>query len=220
MRKVLIVLSACLWLMAIGSRADLVFSDTFENKAFVETGNPQGWTIFGAPLDDRGTLHNSQYHSATASVWVAFTWSGWGWGATTVSNEGTLYNVMNDSGSVSAWLRATNAFAAPSIAFTIYDSDGTQLRTPDAALHQPGASWTLYETDLSNMVVEAVGLTPGLNYSNVTHFGYLAFTAGQSGQNQIQYDDFNVEAIPEPATLALVVAAGLSLFVFRKGRKQ
>lgn len=215
MRRLLIVLLGFMALTAAVSHADLVFSDTFENKPFVESGNPQGWTVFGAPLDDRGTLHNSQYHSATASVWVAFTWAGWGWGATTVSNEGTLYNVMNDSAGVSAWFRATNAFGASSIAFTIYDSDGTQWRTADASLVQPDTSWTRYETKLSNMVVEAAGLTPGLNYSNVTHFGFLAYTAGQSGQNQMQYDDFNVEAIPEPGTLAAVIA-GLALFALRR----
>lgn len=208
---------AALVVAAGAAVGDLVFVDDFEGEPLVGSGNPAGWTIFGTPLDDRGTLHNSQYHSATAAVWVAFTWTGWGWGATTVSNETTRHDVYGDWATVGAWMRATNAFAAPSIAFTIFDADGTQWRTADFGLVQPDANWTHYETPLSSMVLEAAGAVAGLDYSNITHVGFLAFTGTQSGQNQLQFDDFAIESIPEPATV-LTVAAGLLVLAFRRRR--
>lgn len=203
---------------AAGAYGNLIFNDDFENKAYVESGNPDGWQIFGAPLDDRGTLHNGQNHSPTASVWVAFTWQSWGWGATTVSNEATRYDAYDNGTTLSLWMRANTDFGAGSIALTIYDADGTQLRTADADRFQPTTTWTEYQTTLSNMVVEASGSEAGLNHTNVVNFGFLAYTASQSGSNQIQFDDFQVNTIPEPATTGLVLG-GLALLGRRLRRK-
>ena len=70
------------------------------------------------------------------------------------------------------------------------------------------------------MITESAGTIPGLDYSNVTHFGFLAFTSGQEGQNQMQFDDFTVEAIPEPATAATLLVGGALLYArLRKNRK-
>ncbi len=204
-------------LLAGGAYGNLIFNDTFENKAYVESGDPAGWQIFGAPLDDRGTVHNGQNHSPTAAVWVAFTWQSWGWGATTVSNESVRYDAYDDGTTLSLWMRANADFGAGSVALTIFDADGTQLRTADGDRFQPTTTWTEFRTPISNMVVEAAGGEAGLNHTNVVNFGFLAYTAGQSGQNQIQFDDFQVNTIPEPATLGLILG-GLALLRRRLGR--
>lgn len=217
MKKAWMIVAAWM-ILAAAARAGLVFSDDFEGKPYAETGNPEGWTIFGAPLDDRGTLHNGENHSPTAAVWVAFTWTSWGWGATTVSNEAVRYDVLNDFAEMSVWMRGTNAFAAPSVALTIYDADGTQWRTADADLFQLTANWAAYTTRLADMVVEVNGNTPGLDYANITHVGFLAFTAGQSGQNVLQYDDFRMDSIPEPSTVVALLM-GFGLLAWRARRR-
>lgn len=196
--------------------AGLVFNETFENKPFVASGNPDGWSIFGAPLDDRGTLHNSANHSPTSSTWVAVSWTGWGWGATTISNEFVRYDVMNNMAEMSVWMRATNDFGAGSIALTLYDADGTQWRSSDASLFQPTTAWTEYQVTLGGMQEETAGSVPGLDYTNITSVGFLAFTSGQSGQNQLQFDDFTVTAIPEPGTMAAMGVGGLLLLAGRR----
>ena len=163
---------------------------------------------------------NSQYHSPTASVWVAFTWSGWGWGATTVSNEGVRYNLFDGDATIGAWMRATNDFSAASISFTVFDADGTQLRADGTNMFSLTSSWANYQTQVGGMITETAGNIPGLDYSNVTHFGFLAFTSGQTGQNQMQFDDFSVQAIPEPATATAVLLGAAVLFAsLRKNRK-
>jgi hypothetical protein len=205
-------------LVSATATADLVFLDDFENEDVVPSGNPEGWEIFGTPLLDRGTMHNSQYHSPTAAVWVAISWQSWGWGATTVSNESTRYDVFDDQAVMSCWMRSTNNLSAASIALTIYDEDGTQWRTADANLFQLTTSWTEYNTPLSNMVIEAAGSTPGLDYTNIVKFGFLAYTAGQSGDNMVHYDDFRVDAIPEPNTMVTVLTCAV-LFLVRKMRR-
>jgi len=221
MKKGIVVLVVLAGLM-IGqvARGDVVFSDDFENDPFVASGNPQDWSIFGTPIADKGTLNNSDYHSATAAVWVAVSWTGWGWGTTTISNEATRYNVVSDAAELSGWFNATNDFGAASIAMTIYDADGTQWRTADADLYQPGTSWEKFSSPLSNMVVETAGSQAGLDYTNITHFGFLAFTAGQTGQNQLHYDDFSVTAIPEPQLIALFGLGGLLLVRVLRSRKR
>ena len=202
------------WVVAAG--AGLVFNETFESKPFVASGNPDGWSIFGAPLDDRGTLHNSANHSPTSSTWVAFSWTGWGWGATTISNEFVRYDLMNDMAEMSVWMRATNDFGVGSIALTLYDADGTQWRSSDASLFQPTTAWTEYQVTLNGMQEETAGSVAGLDYTNITSVGFLAFTAGQSGQNQIQFDDFTVTSIPEPGTLAVMGVGALLLVAGRR----
>ncbi len=211
-----VAMAALAW-MAGNSFGDIVFSDSFENQPYADSGNPQGWSIFGAPLDDRGVLNNTDFHSPTAAVWVAVTWSGWGWGATTVSNEGVRYDVLNNNASLSAWFRSTADFTAGSIAFTIFDADGTQLRMDGTNMIMPGTTWTHYEAPVNAMVTETAGNVPGLDVSNVTHFGFLAFTSGQTGQNQLQFDDFTVQSIPEPATGAFL-ALGLGAWMWCRKR--
>ena len=218
MRKWIGVLGAML--LALQGWGDVIYSASYENEAPVGSGSPSGWSIFGAPIDDRGTMHNGEYHSPTASVWVAFTWSGWGWGATTVSNQGVFYNVFNDNATIGAWMRATNDFSSASISFTIFDADGTQLRSDGTNMFSLTSSWASYQARVGGMITESAGTIPGLDYSNVTHFGFLAFTSGQEGQNQMQFDDFTVEAIPEPATAATLLVGGALLYArLRKNRK-
>ena len=214
-KTILAVVLAAGWAAVAG--AGLVFNETFENKPFVASGNPDGWALFGTPLDDRGTLHNGENHSPTSSTWVAFTWSGWGWGATTISNEFTRYDVMNSMGEMSVWMRATNDFGAGSIALTLYDADGTQWRSSDTNLFQPTTAWTEYRVTLGGMQEELAGSVPGLDFTNITSVGFLAFTSGQSGQNQLQFDDFTVTAIPEPGTLA---AMGMGVLVLLLGHRK
>ena len=176
---------------------------------------------FGAPLDDRGTIHNSEYHSPTAAVWVAFTWSSWGWGAMTVSNEGVRYDIFNADATISAWMRATNEFSSASIAFTIFDADGTQLRADGTNMYSLTTSWAPYQATVGGLATEVAGNIPGLDYSNVTHFGFLAFTSGQTGQNLMQFDDFAVQAIPEPATsAALLLGAGLLFARWKRNNRK
>ena len=219
MRRWMGVLGAML--LAVQGFGDVIYSASFENEPLVESGNPSGWTIFGAPLDDRGTLQNSEYHSPTAAVWVAFTWSSWGWGVTTVSNEGVFYDIFNDGATISAWMRATNEFSASSISFTLFDADGTQLRADGTNMFSLTTSWANYQTSVGGMVTEVAGSIPGLDYSNVTHFGFLAFTSGQTWQNMVQFDDFAVQAIPEPATVAsLLLGAGLLLARLKRNNRK
>ena len=218
MRKWIGVLGVML--LAMQGLGDVIYNASFENAALVGSGSPSNWTIFGTPIDDRGTMHNSQYHSPTASVWVAFTWSGWGWGATTVSNEGVRYNLFDGDATIGAWMRATNDFSAASISFTVFDADGTQLRADGTNMFSLTSSWANYQTQVGGMITETAGNIPGLDYSNVTHFGFLAFTSGQTGQNQMQFDDFSVQAIPEPATATAVLLGAAVLFAsLRKNRK-
>lgn len=209
---VAVLLAAVPALVSVG---DIVFYDDFENEPVVGSGNPDGWSIFGAPLLDRGTMHNSEFHSPTASVWVAVDWTGWGWGALTVSNEATRYNIVDDQAVVSSWFRATNEFGAASIAFSLTDADGTQWRTADADLFQPTTTWSQHTNVVGDMVVEAAGNTAGLDYENIVSVGYLAYTAGQTDGNMLQFDDFGVTAIPEPTTMALI-AMGLGAFMWRR----
>ena len=217
-RKMLVAVMVAGWTAAAG--AGLVFNETFENKPYVASGNPDGWAIFGAPLDDRGTLHGGANHSPTSSTWVAFTWTGWGWGSTTISNEFVRYDVMNNQAEMSVLMRSTNNFGAGSIALTLHDADGTQWRSSDASLFQPTTAWSQYTVTLGSMQEETAGAVAGLDYTNITSVGFLAFTAGQSGQNQLQFDDFTVTSIPEPGTLAAMVAgAALLLAGHRKLRK-
>jgi hypothetical protein len=218
MRKWMGVLGAML--LAMQGFGDVIYNASFENEPVVESGNPSGWTIFGTPLDDRGTMQNSQYHSPTAAVWAAFTWSGWGWGATTVSNEGVRYNIFNDDATIGAWMRATNDFSAASISFTLFDADGTQLRADGTNMFSLTSSWASYQTRVGGMITETAGNIPGLDTSNITHFGFLAFTSGQTGQNLMQFDDFTIQAIPEPATAtALLIGLGIVFSRLRKQRK-
>ena len=207
MSKWLMVMVSVWALVAMSATADMVFLDDFEGEALVDGGNPSGWTLFGAPMVDRGT-YTSSSHSPSASVWVAVNWDagGWGYGAVTVSNETERYNLMDESGTLSIWMRATNYFSAASVALTIFDEDGTQWRTSDSELFTPTMTWTMYSTPLSNMVMETAGAVAGMNYTNITQFGFLSFDSGQTGPNLVNFDDFQVaNSIPEPATLAIVI---------------
>ncbi|MBN1269041.1 MAG: PEP-CTERM sorting domain-containing protein [Kiritimatiellae bacterium] len=204
-----------LFALGLTSAADIVFMDDFENVPLVESGNPPGWTIFGAPVLDRG-MYTTQNHSPSASVWVAVSWAGWGWGATT---DASTYDVGNDETTVSCWMRANENLSAGSVAMTIFDADGTQWRTADASLFQLTTDWAQYSSQLGDMVVEAAGTTPGLDYANIVNFGFLAYTAGQTGEDIIQFDDFAVDTIPEPATLT-ATALGLAFLLFRRFRQR
>lgn len=219
MSKMGVVVAAMLALCAAGAaHGEIVFMDDFEDAPLVGSGNPPGWTVFGAPLLDRGTF-TGQSHSPSASVWVAVSWQSWGFGATT--DAAGPYDVENDSSWLSVWMRANSDLTAPSIALTIYDSDGTQWRTADADLFQATTTWTEFRTPLSNMVMEAAGTVSGLDYENVTSFGFLAFTAGQSGENTIQFDDFGVQTIPEASTVGALGIGSMMLFLLRtRGKKR
>lgn len=192
--------------------ASIIYLDDFEGESLVESGNPPGWAVFGNPIDDKGT-YTTTAHSPSASVWVAFTWTGWGWGTTTDAGD---YDVGDASSSMSVWLQADSSFAAQSVALTIYDADGTQWRTADANLFQPNTSWGFYQTTLSDMVVEAAGTTPGLDFQHISQFGLLAYTAEQSGSNQMQFDDFSVQTIPEPTSMALLLLGTLLIDIVRR----
>lgn len=197
----------------------LEFADDFENNPLVASGSPEDWTVFGAPILDRGTLHNGENHSPTASVWVAVSWSSWGWGALVDSNETTRYNLSDDRATISCWMRATNDFAAGSVAFTVFDEDGTQWRTANADQFQLTTEWTQYSTSLSNMQVEAAGNTAGLDVTNIVNFGFLSYTAGQTGGNMVQFDDFEVVAVPEPSALGLIALGFSALYVTVRRRR-
>lgn len=219
MSKWLMVMAAVFTLVSVSAPADIVFLDDFEGDALVDGGNPPDWTLFGTPMVDRGT-YTAASHSPSASVWVAVNWDagGWGWGAVSASNETVRYNLMDESGTLSVWMRATNDFTTASVALTLFDEDGTQWRTSDSELFTLTTTWTLYTTPLSNMVMETIGATAGLNCTNITQFGFLSYDNGQTGPNLVNFDDFQAtNAIPEPATLAiLVLGAG---FLARRHKK-
>jgi len=213
-----IVLAGAVLAMASMAYSDVVFSDDFEGDALVVSDNPPGWTVFGSPITDKGTF-TAESHSPSASVWVAVAWdAGWGWGATK-NVEATAWDVTDESAWVSVWMRSTNDFTAGSVAMTIYDGDGTQWRTADGELFQLSTTWTEYRTPLSNMVIEAAGTTAGLDYTNIANFGFLAYTAGQSGDNMVQFDDFSVQTIPEAGTVgAVAVGVGVLMMLRRRRR--
>ena len=56
--------------MLLGAQGfgDVIYNESFENEALIESGDPSGWLIFGSPIDDSGTMQNSQYHSPTAAA--------------------------------------------------------------------------------------------------------------------------------------------------------
>jgi len=197
--------------------ADLVFFDDFEGQPLVGSGNPPGWIVFGNPILDKGTFTTS-CHSPTAAVWVAFDWgSYWGWGAETTNQQ--TYTVDNYT-TLSVWMKATNDFSAQSVALYLQDGDGTQWRTRDEDRFQPTTVWTEYTSYVTNMQVESAGTVPGLDYTNIVKFGFLAYANGQSGPNQLQYDDYRVTAIPEPSTFALLATGILAASVrYRRGRR-
>lgn len=86
----------------------------------------------------------------------------------------------------------------------------TTLSDPDSA------SWFAYDPATSIMTVGAAA-TP--TFSDITAVGvYFEITASTEGNKTFAFDDFQVDAIPEPVTAGLLGFASLAMLAIRRFR--
>ncbi|MBX3388423.1 MAG: PEP-CTERM sorting domain-containing protein [Phycisphaeraceae bacterium] len=233
-----LISAAAVLAMASGASATILYQTSFEAPTFNLTLNGvDGWITQGGGAITNNAANartGSRYVSVTPT-----TSGQWQWQGTIAQSAASLavnpiirasvwaqiFNGTTTTNLKRAGLQMYNVAATGVMAAMYIDSDGTLTVTDEAGNQFASGAGFVNSSIYNQMQIE-------LNYANSTaryflngvdlgvvgtifstDFGdadfYSTRTTGTAGGNQIRYDDYLVEQVPTPGTLALMGLGGL-----------
>ncbi|HPF99760.1 MAG TPA: PEP-CTERM sorting domain-containing protein [Kiritimatiellia bacterium] len=206
MRMKGMICAVALLATASAATANLLYNPGFNTNGGGGT-TPDGWTATG----DAGKQGVENWGSHDGDGWLeAF----YGWNAGT---SATLFqNVAGAANSIytlSFWQEGDDAWngTAFSVSLLWLDATGSQIGTPATMDLQ---STAIANTGWTNQVLQA---TSPLNTATVrVQFAATSLAEAGAGAAKIDEVNFDVQAIPEPSTLALVGIPLIALAAMRR----
>lgn len=233
-----LISAAAVLAMASGASATILYQTSFEAPTFIATLNGvDGWITQGGGTvgSTAGAARTgTRYVSVTPT-----TSGQWQWQGTIAQDSSSLavnpiirgsvwmqiFNGTTTTNLKRGGLQMYNLAGSAVVAAMYIDSDGTLTVTDEAGNSSSSGSGFVNSSVYNQMMIELNYTTQSVKYflNGVdlgvngaffsTDFGdadfYSTRTSGVAGGNQVRYDDYLVEQIPTPGSLALLGLGGL-----------
>jgi hypothetical protein len=182
----------------------------------------QGAPLLINTLQDQGGTPLAPYQAQAwdYGTWSGNTWNSWGLGVTgnaTVSGGATFTPVtlnLSSYGQVQIEAQALAGNAATGFNVNFF-TDGSNYNVYRFNIAAAPAGWTTVTVDFSSPL-EVYG---AINWGSITSYELQGTFAGTDSM-QMQFRNLQVQAVPEPATWALMGIAGTGLMVVRRIRSR
>ena len=192
--------------------------DNFDSEAPADNTVPAGYQgVYGGGTLDKGiTDVTSVSKSNSAFVAVNLDGSG-GFRSILLHNEVSAMDLTG--GTISVQLSSDIDLSGGNgiVGFHLYDADGSEYGTTSADRFATATSFGLFSQNISDLTdVIAAGGTPGLDTANIVKYALDFFDPSGASQDAVFYIDNYQAAVPEPASILLVVMGGGGIFFIRR----
>lgn len=192
--------------------------DNFDSEPAADSVVPAGYQgVYGGGTLDKGITFGTSV-SGPNSAYVVVGLDG-NAGFRSILLHSAITAVDLTGGTISVQLSSDIDLSAGAgiVGFHLYDADGSEFGTEVGDRMAPSTSFGLFSQSISDLTNPIVwGTTPTLDTANIVKYALDFFDPAGTAQTAVFYVD-DYQAIPEPATLSMVVLGmGSILFVRRK----